>query len=215
MNKKVLFLFCALMPMVANAAIPYRVEMVEMPVVIPESGNDPESFAREHRFYIGGMYNFSMWSDDNDGQIAINGKNTSSFEAVAGIRIYDTFRLEANYIRTDAEWDAFKLTGDTVFINALFDARIDSMYRPFRPQMIVPYVGFGAGLSWNSVDGATLDKKISPAAAALAGIAIEFGEHFTLDFGYRYMYMFEPGISAISDFNPIAHQFRAGVRVNF
>ena len=215
MNKKVLFSFCALMPMVANAAIPYRVEMVEMPVVIPESGNDPESFAREHRFYIGGMYNFSMWSDDNDGQIAINGKNTSSFEAVAGIRIYDTFRLEANYIRTDAEWDAFKLTGDTVFINALFDARIDSMYRPFRPQMIVPYVGFGAGLSWNSVDGATLDKKISPAAAALAGIAIEFGEHFTLDFGYRYMYMFEPGISAISDFNPIAHQFRAGVRVNF
>lgn len=215
MNKKILFSFFALMPMVANAAIPYRVEQVQMPTIIPESGNDPESFAREHRFYIGGMYNFSMWSDDNDGTVAINGKNTSSFEAVAGIRIYDSFRLEANYIRTDAEWDAFKLTGDTVFVNALFDARIDSMYRPFRPQMIVPYVGFGAGLSWNSADGATLDRKISPAAAALAGVAVEFGEHFTLDFGYRYMYMFKPGIETITEFNPIAHQFRAGVRVNF
>ena len=215
MNKKVLFSVFALMPMVANAAIPYRVEMVEMPVIIPESGNDPESFAREHRFYIGGAYNFSMWSDDNDGQIAINGKNTSSFDVSAGIRIYDTFRLEANYIRNNAEWDSFKITGDMAFINAIFDARIDSMYRLFRSQMIVPYVGFGAGVSWNSADGAHLDKKISPAAAALAGIAVEFGEHFTLDFGYRYMYMFEPGLDAIADFSPIAHQFRAGARINF
>ena len=209
MNKKVLFSVFALMPMVANAAIPYRVEMVEMPVIIPESGNDPESFAREHRFYIGGAYNFSMWSDDNDGQIAING-----FLVTVSLHGRN-FRLEANYIRNNAEWDAFKITGDMAFINAIFDARIDSMYRLFRSQMIVPYVGFGAGLSWNSADGAHLDKKISPAAAALAGIAVEFGEHFTLDFGYRYMYMFEPGLDAIADFSPIAHQFRAGVRINF
>ncbi len=215
MNKKVLFPFFALTPMVANAAIPYRVEMVQMPVLVSESGNDSESFAREHRFYIGGVYNFSMWSDDNDGTVVTSGQNTSSFEAVAGIRIYDTFRLEANYIRNNAEWDTFKLTGDTMFINVLFDARIDSMYRMFRPQMIVPYVGFGAGLSWNSADGVTLDKKISPVVAALAGIAFEMGEHFALDFGYRYMYMFEPGIETLTDFNPIAHQFRAGERVNF
>lgn len=215
MNNKILFSLFALTPMVANAAIPYRVEMVEMPVIIPESGNDPESFAREHRFYVGGAYNFSMWADENDGNIAINGKNTSSFEAVAGVRIYDTFRLEANYVRNNAEWDAFKITSDIAFVNAVFDARIDSMYRLFRSQIIVPYVGFGAGLSWNSTDDVTLDKKISPVAAALAGIAFELGEHFALDFGYRYMYMFEPGIDVISGFSPIAHQFRAGARVNF
>lgn len=215
MNNKILFSLFALTPMVANAAIPYRVEMVEMPVIIPESGNDPESFAREHRFYVGGAYNFSMWADENDGNIAINGKNTSSFEAVAGVRIYDTFRLEANYVRNNAEWDAFKITSDIAFVNAVFDARIDSMYRLFRSQIIVPYVGFGAGLSWNSTDDVTLDKKISPVAAALAGIAFELGEHFALDFGYRYMYMFEPGIDVISGFSPIAHQFRAGARINF
>ncbi len=215
MNNKILFSLFALTPMVANAAIPYRVEMVEMPVIIPESGNDSESFAREHRFYVGGAYNFSMWADENDGNIAINGKNTSSFEAVAGVRIYDTFRLEANYVRNNAEWDAFKITSDIAFVNAVFDARIDSMYRLFRSQIIVPYVGFGAGLSWNSTDDVTLDKKISPVAAALAGIAFELGEHFALDFGYRYMYMFEPGIDVISGFSPIAHQFRAGARINF
>lgn len=215
MNNKILFSLFALTPMVANAAIPYRVEMVEMPVIIPESGNDPESFAREHRFYVGGAYNFSMWADENDGNITINGKNTSSFEAVAGVRIYDTFRLEANYVRNNAEWDAFKITSDIAFVNAVFDARIDSMYRLFRSQIIVPYVGFGAGLSWNSTDDVTLDKKISPVAAALAGIAFELGEHFALDFGYRYMYMFEPGIDVISGFSPIAHQFRAGARINF
>lgn len=215
MNKKILFFVFALMPIMASGAIPYRVEMLEVPSVVPESGNDSESFARRHRFYIGGMYNFSMWSDDNDGAIAINGKNTSSFEAVAGVRVYDTFRVEANYIRNNAEWDAFKLTGDTVFINALVDARIDSMYRIFRPQMIVPYVGFGAGLSWNSATDTQINRKISPVVAALAGVAFEMGEHFALDFGYRYMYMFKPGVVAISDFNPIAHQFRAGVRINF
>lgn len=215
MKKQILVSLFALTPMVANAAIPYRVEQVKMPVVVPASGNDPESFAREHRFYVGASYDFSMWSDDNDGTIAINGKNTSSFDATLGIRIYDTFRLEANYTHINAEWDAFKLTGDVAFINALFDARIDSMYRLFRSQMIVPYVGAGVGLSWNSADDAHLDKKISPVAAALAGIAIEFGENFALDFGYRYMYMFEPGLDTIQDFSPIAHQFRAGVRVNF
>lgn len=213
MNKKILFSVFALTPMVASAAIPYRVEQISMPSQTDVYEKNP--FARDHRFYIGGAYNFSMWSDDNDGTIAMDGKNTSSFEGVAGIRIYDTFRLEANYIRTCAEWDAFKFTGDTAFLNAIFDARIDSMYRLFRSQMLVPYVGVGAGLSWNHADGVTLDNKISPVAAALAGVGVEFSENFTLDFGYRYMYMFEPGVDMVSDFSPIAHQFRAGVRINF
>ena len=163
------------------------------------------------------MYNFAMWqnfTDDND--IAISGKNSSSFEGVAGLRIYDTFRVELNYLRTNAEYSELSLTGDTFMLNAIWDARIDNIYRIFRSQMIVPYVGVGAGLSWNSADdGVSLDKKISPVAAALAGISVEFSSIFALDFGYRYFYMFEPGTDVIEKLNPSSHQFRVGARISF
>lgn len=210
-----LFGLVGLMPAVASAAIPYRTQQVRTPVAAI-SGNDDEAFARMHRFYVGGMYDFSMWdSYTSDDMLHVAGKNTSSFEAVAGVRVLDTFRVEANYVRTAAKWDAFKLTGDTAFVNAVFDARIDSMYRLFHSQRIVPYVGAGAGLSWNSGDDIHLDKKISPVAAALAGVGFELGEYFTIDLGYRYMYMFKPEFAGLSDFAPTAHQFRAGVRLNF
>ena len=214
--KFILPILCAF-PMVANAAIPYRVEQIKTPVVDTPSGIDNEAYARTRRFYVGGGYNFAMWqnfTDDND--ISINGKNSNSFEGIAGLRIYDTFRMELNYLRTNAEWNNLSLTGDTFFVNAIFDARIDNIYRIFRSQMIVPYVGVGAGLSWNSADdGATLDKKISPVAAALAGISVEFSSIFALDFGYRYFYMFEPGTDVIEKLNPSSHQFRVGARVSF
>lgn len=215
MKAKILFTALCLMPMMAGAAIPYRVEQVRMPAPETPTGEDSSAFARMHRFYIGGGYNYSMWQNVADDVLTINGKNTSGFEAVAGIRITDTFRIEANYARTDAKWKDLSFTGDTAFVNAIVDARIGNLYRPFREQMLVPYVGAGAGLSWNSSDDATLDDKISPVAAALAGIAVEFGEYFTIDFGYRYVYMFGPKNDIIDGFNASAHQFRAGVRVNF
>lgn len=216
MKAKILFGALCLLPMAANAAIPYRVEQVKMPAAAIPDGNDVQAFARNYRFYLGGAYNFSMWNNGtDDANVSVAGKNTSSFEAVAGIRIVDTFRLEANYVRTNAKWNSFSLTGDTAFINAIFDARIDSMYRLFRSQKLVPYVGVGAGLTWNSVDNATIENKISPVAAAMAGLGIELGNRFTLDFGYRYVYMFSPNFDVIADFAPTAHQFRAGVRVNF
>lgn len=215
MKKSILFSVLMLAPVTAMASIPYRVEQTGTPVYQVPFGNDVEALAREHRFYLGGYYNYSIFSDENDGLVSINAKNTSNFEAVAGVRVFDTFRIELNYIRSSAEWDAFKITSDVGLVNAIIDARIDSMYRYFRSQMIVPYVGVGGGLAWNSAQDVTLGKKISPVAAALAGIAVEFGNHFTLDFGYRYMYMFSPDVDMISDFNPIAHQFRAGVRINF
>lgn len=214
--KFILPILCAF-PMMANAAIPYRVEQIKTPVVDTPSGIDNEAYARTRRFYVGGAYNFAMWqnfTDDND--ISINGKNSNSFEGIAGLRIYDTFRMELNYLRTNAEWNDLSLTGDTFMLNAIWDARIDNIYRIFRSQMIVPYVGVGAGLSWNSADdGATLDKKISPVAAALAGISVEFSSIFALDFGYRYFYMFEPGTDVIEKLNPSSHQFRVGARVSF
>lgn len=217
MKAKFILPFLCALPMVANAAIPYRVEQIKTPAAEVPSGLDNEAYARTRRFYVGGMYNFAMWqnfTDDND--ITISGKNSSSFEGVAGLRIYDTFRMELNYLRTNAEYDALSLTGDTFFVNAIWDARIDNIYRIFRSQMIVPYVGAGAGLSWNSADdGVSLDKKISPVAAALAGISVEFSSIFALDFGYRYFYMFEPGTDVIEKLNPSSHQFRVGARVSF
>ena len=202
-----------LMPCIANAAIPYRAQQNRMPA---PDGRDSEALARLHRFYIGGMYDYSMWqsyTDDND--IRAEGKNTSSFEAVAGIRIYDTFRLEANYIHTRAKWDELSMTGNTGFINAIIDARIDNLYRLFYHQRLVPYVGAGAGLSWNSANDAHIDNKITPAVAAMAGLSIEMGENFAVDAGYRYMYMFTPKFDVIKDLAPTAHQLRIGARVHF
>ncbi len=211
MKSKIILPILCLLPSVAGAAIPYRVEQLRMPDATVED------FSDINRFYIGGAYNFSMWqnyTDEHD--ISVNGKNSSSYEFSAGYRIYDTFRIEANYIRTDAKWNDLAFSGDTIFLNMIWDARIDSMYRLFRSQMLIPYVGFGAGVSWNSAkDGAHLDNKIAPVAAALAGISVEFNSIFALDFGYRYFYMFNPGTASISDMNPSAHQFRIGARISF
>jgi opacity protein-like surface antigen len=214
--------------MIAKAAIPYRVEQTKTPVEV-ELGttNDDEAFARVRRFYAGGGYNFSMWNDANDDDVLqrVEGKNTSGFEAVFGVRIYDTFRIEANYINSKAKWDritsmptvtdTLELTGNTIIVNALFDARMDSLYRVFRKQRLVPYVGAGFGISMNDVGGAKIDNKNIPVAAAMAGLGIELGDRFTIDFGYRYMYMFTPTFDVVKDLDPVAHQFRAGVRVNF
>lgn len=214
MKSKILFSIMCMMPMMANAAIPYRTEQVNMPVDTTPV-NDDQALARLRRFYVGGAYDFSMWNNGADDTVSISGKNTSSFEAVVGMRVTDIFRLDANYIRTSAKWDAFDMTGDTAMINAYFDARIDSMYRLFYRQRMVPYVGVGAGVSWNSADGAKIENKISPVISAMAGLGVELGEHFALDLGYRYMYMFSPEFDVISDFAPVAHQFRLGARVHF
>ena len=214
MKSKILFSIMCMMPMVANAAIPYRTEQVNMPVDTTPVNYD-QALARLRRFYVGGAYDFSMWNNGADDTVGISGKNTSSFEAVVGMRVTDIFRLDANYIRTSAKWDAFDMTGDTAMINAYFDARIDSMYRLFYRQRMVPYVGVGAGVSWNSADGAKIENKISPVISAMAGLGVELGEHFALDLGYRYMYMFSPEFDVISDFAPVAHQFRLGARVHF
>ncbi len=214
MKLKFLFGALCLMPMAANADIAYRVEQTYIPAD-SDVLYDP-SFAAQHRFYVGSMYNFAMWDEfTDDANVYANGKNTSSFEIVAGVRATDTFRLEANYIRTDAEYDTFSLTGDTVMLNAIFDARIDSVYRVLRTQSVIPYIGVGAGLSWNTAKAITIAEDMSPAVAMMAGVAFELGEHFAIDLGYRYFYMFSPKFDSIKDLTPTANQFRAGVRINF
>ena len=216
MKTKIIIGALCFMATTANAAIPYRVEQVVMPASEVINGNDDEALAREHRFYAGAMYNFSMWQSYTDeSDVHVNGKNTSTFDIVAGMRVYDTFRFEANYTRTIAKLSDIELTGNTLFLNGIFDARIDSLYRLFRKQYLVPYVGAGIGLSGNEVDNAKIKDKLSPAVAVMAGLGIEFGEYFTIDAGYRYMYMFSPKFEGIDGLNPTAHQFRVGARVNF
>lgn len=213
MKNKILFLLLALVPGLANAEMPYRTQQVLYPDGEYEYSLNP--FSQDHPFYIGASYDFSMWSDYNDGELALTGRNSSGVDAVVGFRASDTFRIEANYAHLKANWDNLEFSSEQLFINAIIDARIDSIYRIFNTQILVPYVGFGAGLSWNSADEDILERKISPVVAALAGISVELGEYFALDFGYKYMYMFDPHVQTISDFNPTAHQFRAGARINF
>lgn len=216
MKTKLLIGALCLIATSANAAIPYRVRQISTPPAEIPGGNDDEAFARDYRFYVGGMYDFSMWqsyTDKND--LHVSGKNTSSFDIVAGVRIYDTFRLEADYTRTRAAYDGFSLRGNTLFLNAIVDARIDSMYRLFHSQHLIPYVGAGAGLSGNKAYGANIDEKFSPAVAVMAGLGIELGENFAIDAGYRYMYMFTPKFDVVNGLNPAAHQFRVGARINF
>ena len=216
MKAKIIIGMLCLITTAANASIPYRVEQVVMPAPEIPDGNDDEAFSREHRFYVGAMYNYSSWqSYTDDANVYFEGKDSSSFDIVAGMRIYDTFRIEADYTRTIAKVGDIELTGNTLFINGIFDARIDSLYRLFRKQYLVPYVGAGVGLSGNDVSGAEIEDKLSPAVAVMAGLGIEFGEYFAIDAGYRYMYMFSPKFDIVDGLNPAAHQFRIGARVNF
>ncbi len=196
----------------ADATVVYSAEQRGATEARAES---TETFASEHRFYVGGAYNLSFWNDGADENVSVSGGDTSSFEVMAGVRLWDTFRLEANYARLSADWDAFSLTGDAIMVNAIVDARIDSLYRIFRKQTLVPYIGFGAGVSFNSADGAIIENETSPVMAGMFGIALEMGERFALDLGYRYMYMFTPKFDVINDFAPTAHQLRLGARFNF
>lgn len=210
MKRKILFALLCLLPMVAKAEISYRVEQNEL-----ISSEQKPMFASDYLFYVGGMYNFSMWDNGADDSIMIKGEDTSGYDVVAGIRLCDVFRLEADYLHTSAKWNAFEMTGEMAMINAAIDARIESLYRVLYKQSIVPYIGIGGGVSWNSSGDVEIEKEITPVATVMAGLGIELGKNFTLDFGYRYLYMFSPKFNVISDFAPVAHQFRAGARINF
>ena len=213
---KFLLMGLCMVPTVANADMIYRVEQTSRPVIIPGDGVDSRSFARRHRFYVGGMYNFAVWdSFTDDADVYFGGKNTSSFEVLAGIRPYDIFRLELNYINNRPRWSEMSVTGHTAMLNALIDARINNLYRLFYHQRLVPYIGVGAGAMWMRSDDVALGRRVVPAVAAMAGIGAELGEYFTLDFGYRYFYAMTPEFSNVSDLTPTSHQFRVGARVNF
>lgn len=206
--KKLLICLLCVLPMHAGAEVLYRVQKTGMPV---DSVKSNDTFASNYRFYVGGMYDLSFWQNDS----GISGKTSSGFDAVAGFRLYDTFRIEADYMNTQAKWEEGALKTNTIFVNALIDARIDNLYRFFYKQTLVPYVGAGIGMTWVDSDDTKLENDSVASLVALAGVGIELSEHVALDLGYRYVYMFKPKPEILPDLRPRAHQLRAGLRVNF
>ena len=209
MRKLLICLFC-FMPMMASASITYRVQKTW-------EGEDTtrEAYASKHRFYAGGMYNFSMWQNYTSEDLTADGKDTSGFDVLLGVRLFDTFRIEADYLTTRAKWNIFSVNTNSAFLNAIVDARIDSLYRMFYKQKIIPYIGAGIGATWTSGVDVNVESDTVASFTVLAGLGIEFGERFTLDVGYRYLYMLKPGIEGIHDLAPNANQLRIGARINF
>ena len=174
------------------------------------------SYAADKRFYVAGFYNGVLTNDAND----INGKFSNSFDIAAGVRATDNFRIELNYHTLDLKYDAFELEGNTFFINAIIDGRMNQRYSLLRRQVVVPYIGLGAGFSGNRISGtdAELGREFSPVIAALAGIAFEINKTFSIEFGYRYLHVISPQITIAGDdidMSPSAHQFRTGVKLSF
>ncbi|MBP5485376.1 MAG: porin family protein [Alphaproteobacteria bacterium] len=211
MKKLLVSLFC-LMPVMANATMIYRVQKTW-----GENGENGshEAFASKHRFYAGGMYDFSMWRDYTADDMVADGKDTSGFDLLLGFRLFDTFRIEADYLNTRAKWNDVSVKTNTVFLNMIVDARIDGLYRMLYNQKIVPYVGAGFGATWFNSDDIEMENDTVPSFAALAGIGLELSEHFALDFGYRYVYMLKPKVEGAHDLIPHAHQLRVGAHINF
>ncbi|MBO7509479.1 MAG: porin family protein [Alphaproteobacteria bacterium] len=174
-----------------------------------------DAFAAKHRFYVGGMYDFSMWQNYVSDTSMAHGSESSGFDVNAGIRANDVFRIEADYAMTRAEWDEFSIDTKTLFVNLVVDARVASLYRFFYNQKLVPYVGAGAGITWADGKDIEISKATVPVMNVMAGLGIEFDDFFALDLGYRYVYMFKMGVEGLSDLAPRAHQLRAGIRLNF
>lgn len=210
------FLICllCLLPMTAQAKIIYRTQQTgSVPSAATVESKD--TFAARHRFYVGAMYDFSMWQNYADGEDIVKGKNESGFDGLVGFRLSDIFRIEADYMYNRAKWSSFSMNTHTVFFNTIVDARLDSLYRLFYKQKLVPYVGAGAGLTFFDSRDLEFKNDANVSLAAMAGLGIELGEHFALDFGYRYVYMFKPNVDVAPKLSLSAHQLRFGARINF
>lgn len=209
--KKFLFCLLCMMPACASAEVLYTVQGN-----IEDNVGQYDTYAVRHRFYVGGTYDFALWQNYIDDTATVaKGKESFGFDAMFGIRATDILRIEGDYMYTRAKFDDFSIRANTALLNAIVDARIDAPYRFFYDQHLVPYIGAGGGLGWVKGVDTKVSKDIVPVANVLAGVGIEFDDFLTVDLGYRYIYMFGPGVETMPDFTPRAHQFRAGLRMNF
>ena len=198
------FTFCLFIINFAKADVTYTSEIKGEKKI-----NNSKVLAENRPFYISGFYNLNFWQDKSDKNIEIKGNQTKSFDFAVGHRMYDTFRLEANYSQINAEYNKLSFSNNSLILNLIFDARVDSVYRIFKRQLLMPYIGFGFGTSWGDV-------KSNFIALGLLGISVELEDFIHLDFGYKYTFL--SSINNLEDYekiSPISNGIRAGIRVNF
>ncbi|MDR1207337.1 MAG: porin family protein [Rickettsiales bacterium] len=234
---------CSLMIVVcasaAQARVDYRAQATKNAIAKEESETST-SFAAAKRFYVKGDFVTAWWQNAAPGMpgtiygLEERGGFDTSFDAGIGVRAADWFRAEFEYYRFTADYGVdiggiysnnISIDGDAFMLNAIFDARMDSKYSFLTRQFFVPFAGFGIGVSHNSLNrnslnpGDTLDRKYTPVAAAIMGVAIEFNKTFSIDVGYRYFYMFSPKIDSAMFGDhaivPNGHQLRVGAKINF
>ncbi|MCL2737595.1 MAG: porin family protein [Alphaproteobacteria bacterium] len=177
-----------------------------------------ESYSRaeDKPFYAAVNFVGARWNNARKDGFELDGKITPGFDLAIGARATDNIRLELNYYYADVKYDALKMNGHIFFLNALYDGR----FRAAARQWLVPYVGFGIGVSRNSTTAADTDlgERFTPVVAALTGLAFELNRTFSIDVGYRYMYMFSPDFIIAGDtfeIPPTSHQLRTGLKVSF
>ena len=161
MNKTKIAILSVLVGIYSSGAFAITYVAAQAPNIYGNSDKSNTKLAREKSFYIGGGYTYSQWSGANENGNLIEGKNTSSFDVTLGARIVDTFRLEADYHNLSAKWNTGEITGGAGFINAIFDARVDGMYRGYSKQLFVPYVGLGVGMAFLSSTDMTMQYDLS------------------------------------------------------
>jgi opacity protein-like surface antigen len=223
----------------AHARVDYRAQATKG-LDAKEKSEESTSFASERRFYVKGDFVMAWWQNTAPGipgtiyGIEERGRSDTSFDVGIGVRATDWFRAEFEYYRFTADYSVdiagvrhnnISIDGDAFMLNAIFDARIDHKYSFLRRQFVVPFVGLGIGVSHNSLDkhslsvGDTIDRRYTPVAAAIAGVAFEFNKTFSIDVGYRYFYMFSPKIDSAMFGDraivPNGHQLRIGAKINF
>ncbi len=156
----------------------------------------------------------------------------NSYFGGLGVRMADFIRLEANYTYIDdnnfelvdgTNTYKGKLRSDLYMLNLYLDAR-DKRISKF----IVPYIGFGFGLSYNKMDymkqGNTeiaVDfARKNYVYAAMAGLGFEFSKYVILDLGYQYRWTesmdFElTSLYSTNDFVMASHNLLASLRIEF
>lgn len=203
LKKFLFFILCLFISSFSKANVLYTSELKDENKI-----NKSKTLAENRPLYIAGFYNLNFWQDKSNKIHQIKGKESKSFDIVIGHRVYDTFRIEANYTQINTKYDKFSFSNNGINLNFLFDGRVDSIYRIFKRQLLMPYIGFGVGTSWGDIKGNFI-------ASGLFGISLELEDFIHLDFGYKYTYMSPINLKNMENFSPISNGIKAGIRINF
>ncbi len=208
----------------------------------------------DYTFYVGASYVYSMLSGDSlytesefagNSGVRISNQGTSNFDVSMGVSVINNLRLELSYVSSGGknlsiyeplsnETYVGKFESDILFANIYLDGLFREYYQSFEDQILVPYIGIGAGYAWNKLDGVggvTVNSGLSDdqsfAFNAMAGFGVSLNKYMMLDLGYRLVMMDKVDITidttdpigvgtvTIKDFRPMFHQVRAGMRLMF